>query len=153
MANQFLTKCYLFEKLSPEELDAVQEIAKERDVIAGDCVFDEGAAATALYIIRHGSVEILKKSGDEDIRVAELSSGSHFGEMSFLDRAPRGASVVARENLKLVEIEFEALEKLLTAKQTMGFKVFRSMAAVLSKRIRTTTNDLSSLKQLKLKHI
>ncbi len=148
-----LLKCYLFEKLSEDELDAVHGLAKERDVIAGDYVFDEGAEATALYLIRYGSVQILKKSGDEEVRLTELSAGSHFGEMSFLDRSPRAASVMARENVKLLEISFDALEKLFSEKHEMALKVFRSMATVLSKRIRTTSNDLSSLKQLKLKHL
>lgn len=151
--TQFLTKCYLFENLQPDELEAICEIAREKDVIAGDYVFDEGAQATALYLIRHGSVEILKKSTEDEMRVTELSAGSHFGEMSFLDRAPRAASVMARENVKLIEIGFEDLERLLNAKQAMGFKVFRSMAAVLSRRIRQTTGDLTSLKQLKLRHL
>lgn len=151
---EFLKKGYLFENLFPEELEAVAQIAKEKDIIAGDYVFDEGAEATALYIIKAGSVEILKKgSGGDEQTVTQLSAGSFFGEMAFIDRAPRAAAVMSREITKLIEIGYNDLETLIKSQPAIGNKMFRSMAAVLCRRIRQTTSDLSSLKELKLRHV
>lgn len=94
---EFLRKGYLFETLLPEELEAIAQIAKEKDIIAGDYVFDEGA--------------------------------------------------------KLIEIGYNDLENVINAQPAIGNKMFRSLAAVLCRRIRQTTGDLSSLKELKLRHV
>ena len=149
-----LKKIYLFDLLDPAQLEKVQQIAKEIDVIAGDYVFDEGADAKSLFLIKHGSVEILKKSGNgNDASVAILSSGSHFGEMSLIDKMPRAAAAVAKENLKLIEIDFSAIDALCQADLKMGLKIYKAFASALCRRIRQTTGDLSSLKELKLRSV
>lgn len=151
---QLLKKGYLFEALLPEELEALAEVITERDVIAGDYVFDEGATAAALFIIKSGAVEILKKgAGGDEQKVAVLSTGSHFGEMAFIDRMPRAAAAMTRENTKLLELSYEAIDKLIASKPEVGLKIYKALAIVLCHRIRQTTGDLSSLKELKLRHV
>ena len=151
---QLLKKCYLFENLIDDELATIAEIVQVRDVIHGDYVFDEGAAATSLFVIKHGTIEILKRgsTGGDEQSVTQLSAGSHFGEMSFMDKEPRAAAAMAKENTKLLEVPFDGLEKLIATQPVIGVKIYRSMAAILCRRIRQTTNNLSSLKELKLKH-
>src|SRR5262245_8534904 len=108
MNTQLLKKGSLFQELAADELEAIAEIVKEKDVIAGDYVFDEGAAATSLYVIKHGTVEILKKgSGGDEQTVTQLTGGSHFGEMAFIDREPRAAAAMAKENVGLLEINYK----------------------------------------------
>ena len=151
---QLLKKGYLFEQLSPDELEQVAAVVKTRDIIAGDYVFDEGAPASSLFIIKHGSVEILKKgAGGDEHSVTQLSAGSHFGEMAFVDHAKRAAAAQAKENVKLLEIAYADLERVISSNPAIGAKVFRSLAAILCRRIRQTTGDLSSLKELKLRHL
>ncbi len=155
MANaDLLQKGFLFEHLSQEELEEISTYIVENDVIAGDYVFDEGSEATSMYVIKSGSVEIRKRAtyGDEQ-HVTDLTAGAHFGEMAFLDRARRAASVLARENVKLLEIKYDDLEKIMKKLPKIGLKLYKTFAQTLCRRIRNTTSDLSSLKELKLKHI
>lgn len=152
--TQLLKKGFLFENLSAEELDIVAEIVKEKDVITGDYIFDEGAEANALYVIKAGSVEILKKgTGGDEQNVTILSAGSHFGEMAFVDKAPRAAAAMAKENVKLLEVGYGELDRLVSSNSALGMKIYRSFAMVLCRRIRQTTGSLSSLKELKLRHL
>jgi CRP-like cAMP-binding protein len=144
---------YLFDNLDPNELEKIAEITNTKEVITGDYIFDEGREADALYVIKTGSVEILKRgsSGGDEQSVTILSPGSHFGEMAFVDKAPRAAAAMAKENVKLLEIKYTDLERVTEANHEIGLKIYRSIANVLCKRIRQTTNNLSSLKELKLK--
>lgn len=152
--TDFLKKTYLFENLKAEELESLSEIAKTKDVIAGDYVFDEGTQATSLYILKSGAVEILKKaSGGDEQTIAQISTGSPLGEMAFVDRMPRAAAAMVRENTKLIDIPYDALDKLIQSQPAIGHKIYKSIAVVLCRRIRQTSGDLSSLKELKLRHI
>jgi CRP-like cAMP-binding protein len=154
MNTQLLKKGFLFESLTADELEAISEIVTEKDVIAGDYVFDEGASATSLFVIKSGTIEILKKgSGGDEQTVAHLSPGSHFGEMAFIDKEPRAAAAMAKENVKLLEIKYADLDHLINAKPPIGHNIYKALATTLCRRIRQTTNNLSSLKELKLKHL
>jgi CRP/FNR family cyclic AMP-dependent transcriptional regulator len=148
-----LAKVTLLHGLNEAELTELVAIARERDVIAGDSVFTEGAPATSFFILQLGSIEILKQGqGGDAQKIATLGTGSHFGEMAFLDEAPRAASAVARESSRLIEIPFRDLEALFERHREIGFKLYRTLATALARRIRQTTLDLTNLKELKLRH-
>lgn len=151
--TDLLKKVYLFEGFSESELQAIAGQIREKEMIAGDYVFDEGSTATAMYIVKQGTVEILKKGTDDEQKVAAFSGGSHFGEMAFLDRSPRAASAMAKENLKLLELPYAGLEQLIQGNKELGLKFYRNAAQSLSRRVRQTTTDLSTLKELKLRHL
>jgi CRP/FNR family transcriptional regulator, cyclic AMP receptor protein len=149
-----LKKVYLFQGFSEDELGLLADLVQENTVITGDYIFDEGAKATSLFMIKDGSVEILKNSAESDEqKVTIFSAGSHFGEMALLDASPRAASAVAKENTHLLEIRYEDLQQLLEKEQEIGLKLYRNFAQALCKRMRQTTSDLSTLKQMKLRQL
>lgn len=151
--TDILKKIYLFEGFSDADLKQVADIVREKDVIAGDAIFDEGGEATSLFILKSGTVEILKKGNEDEQRVAAFSGGSHFGEMAFLDKSRRTASAIAKENCRLLEIGYAELEQLTQRQERIGFRLYKNLAQALSRRIRQTTVDLSTLRDLKLRHL
>jgi CRP/FNR family cyclic AMP-dependent transcriptional regulator len=149
-----LAKVALFQGLSEAELTELAAIAQARDVIAGDSIFTEGSPASSFFVIQLGSVEILKQGASGDVqKIVTLGTGSHFGEMAFLDDAPRAASAVARESSRLIEFPFHELEALFERKREIGYPLYRTLARSLARRIRQTTLDLTHLKELKLRHV
>lgn len=152
-SNQSLLKnVYLFKELNSSELDSIASIAKVKTFNSGDEIFSETDKADSLYVIRLGSVRI-KRSGKEDaIEVAQLGSGSHFGEMSFVDGEPRSASVVANEKTELVSIDFSALNQILDKNPTIAVKVYRSLSHFLCGRLRLTTVDLTFAREKNIRH-
>ena len=146
---ELLKKGFLFQNCSQEELDLLAQIVSERQIAAKQSVFAEGSQATAMFIIQHGTVEILKgelkDEKDSRVIVAELQAGTHFGEMAFVDRAPRAAEAVAKQDLKLLEIKFDDLERVVAGRPTLGLKLYHAMATTLCQRIRRTTADLSHI--------
>ncbi|MBN67527.1 MAG: hypothetical protein CMM94_08200, partial [Rickettsiales bacterium] len=53
-----------------------------KHVAPKEIIFREGEMGDAAYIIRSGSVEILKHAAHGDIQLAVLESGELFGEMA-----------------------------------------------------------------------
>jgi CRP-like cAMP-binding protein len=148
MSKAILQNVYLFKTLNAQELDAVSAIAENRDIMKGDTIFLKGETAEALYMIKNGGVRIehSTKSGDS-IEVAALSAGSHFGEMAFVDNAPRSATATGTESGEMIVVPYKKLFGLLTQNPSIAVKFYRELAHFLAGRLRVTTSDLSFAKE------
>jgi len=154
MSNRtLLQNIYLFKSLTPAELDAVSAISQTQPFGMGDTIFLRGDAATALYLISLGTIKIQQgtKSGDE-INLATLSAGSHFGEMAFVDGAPRSATASAADRGELVVIPYDKLKGLLEKTPAIAVKFYRELSLFLCGRLRVTTSDLNFAKEKNVSH-
>lgn len=151
-AQSLLQNVYLFKELTPKELEQLNSIAKLETHIAGDEIFMEGDAAHSLYIIKMGTAKIQHSGKDDRVDVATLGTGSHFGEMAFVDNEKRSASVTVTEKADIVRIDYADLRKLLEANPTIAVKVYRALAHFLCGRLRVTTTDLSYAREKNLRH-
>lgn len=151
-AQSLLNNVYLFKDLTPQELEMVNEIGRLETYSPGDEIFSEGDSAHALYVIKYGTVKIQHNGKEDLINVATLGTGSHFGEMAFVDKEKRSATVTATERCEIARIEYEDLDKVLAAQPAMAVKIFRAMAVFLCGRLRVTTTDLSFAREKNLRH-
>ena len=119
-----LQAIYLLKDLDTDTLGVVAQAASTDTFDAGEDVCREGQSAGGLYLISSGSVRVTKSGADAD--VVMLGSGSHFGEVSLVDDAPRSATVTANERSIIIKIDAGTLH--------------------------TTTDDLAFARQLALEH-
>ena len=71
----------------------------------GEFVFREGESADYAYVLKEGSVEIVKTSIDGDLVLAELDQpNTIFGEMALIDGAPRSAGARASVDSTIDEV-------------------------------------------------
>src|SRR5688572_10316937 len=106
-----------------------------------------------MYLIKFGSVKVQQttKSGD-NLDVATLGTGSHFGEMGFVDNEARSATVSANEPVELISIPYEKLNQLLGKNQAIAVKFYKELSHFLCGRLRSTTNDLGFALEKNLSH-
>lgn len=149
-----LQNIYLFKTMSSAELEQILGATEIQPFGAGDPIFLKGDPAKALYIIRIGTIKIQQstKAGD-NVDVATLSAGSHFGEMAFIDSAARSASATAADRGELIVLSYEKLNALLNKNSGIAVKFYKEMAHFLASRLRVTTNDLSFAKEKNLSHM
>lgn len=151
--QNLLQNVYLFKGLSAPHLDLINEVASVEIYGAGDDVFSQGDKAMALYIVKYGSVRILQKThSGENIEIAALGTGSHFGEMAFVDGEPRSASAVAIEKCEIIYIPYANLSQLLKTNPAIAVHVYRELAHFLCGRLRMTTQDLGFAREKNLSH-
>ncbi|MCB0348050.1 MAG: cyclic nucleotide-binding domain-containing protein, partial [Bdellovibrionales bacterium] len=94
MSDNIFNKIYLFRDMTNDQLSFLKEASTTTVYNAADEIFSQGDKATSLYVVNYGSIKVYQTTeGGENVNVATLGSGSHFGEMSFLDNEPRSASV------------------------------------------------------------
>lgn len=150
--QNLIQNVYLFKDLSPKELESVNAIATVETYNPGDEVFCEGDKAASLFVIKFGSVRIRRSGKDDSVDVAQLGTGSHFGEMSFVDGEARSATVIAMEKSEIVKIDFDALRKVFEKEPAIAVKAYRSFAHFLCGRLRLTTMDLSFAREKNIRH-
>ena len=144
MKKNLLSNCYLFRDMTPDELKKLEPATVAETFGIADEVFSQGDKATALYIIKTGSVKIQQKgSKGKMIEVAKVGSGSHFGEMAFLDGERRSAGVEVVERSEILKIDYEQLRKILIQNPAMAVKFYKTIAVFLCSRLRATTTDVS----------
>lgn len=146
-----LKEIYLFKNFTANELNLLTGIASEKTYPAGQDIFMAGQEAKSLYVIRMGTVKIFANTQGEH-SITSLGTGSHFGELPIVDQGKRSATAQAQENCTLLEIEYDKLNSLLSQNVEMAHKFYRELARYLAGRLRATTQDLSQIKDLKLKH-
>jgi CRP/FNR family cyclic AMP-dependent transcriptional regulator len=95
----------------------------------GEVIFREGDAATKMYIVREGEVEL--RRGSEVLEL--LGPGSIVGEMALIDPAPRSATVVAKGEAKLVAVDEATFRQLVQKVPGFALEVLRVVVRRLRK--------------------
>lgn len=98
----------------------------------GDEVIVEGDIDDSFYIITSGEVEVYK----DNALIGQLSTGDCFGEMGYLSKAKRTATIKAKERVELMKINSTLIEQASVECQLRFSKVFTQ---TLVRRLSQTT--------------
>lgn len=102
----------LFPDLNQEEFARIMSGLTRAKFNTGDWIIREGDKGETIYIISQGRVSVYKKRLEEEIQISSLGEGEFFGEFSFFMSHRRQASVKAEEEVELLVIEKEELDKI-----------------------------------------
>lgn len=137
--EDLLSRCALFTGLASHQLTRIAALLSEREVPRGAVIVREGNPADELFIVRQGSVEVVKRSaGGPEQRIAVLDDEAVIGDVTLLDRAPRSATVRALTPTVLGVLSMERLETLALSDASIERVLLRNLAGQLSRRLRDT---------------
>lgn len=140
---EVLAATALFAEISLAEMRRFWEIAEVRRVAAGEVVVAEGETGRGLFVIKDGSVDVVK-AGEILVR---LHAGEFFGEMSLVDAgALTSAGCVAAVDSELFFLARGAFQELLAASDNTALKMYRVFVATLCARLRRATQDLAAVR-------
>ena len=108
---------------------------------AGTPVIKEGESDHSFYIVLSGVVGIEKNQR----HVESLQEGDCFGEMGYLSRAERTATVVAKTDVSLMKVNASTIDRAAESTQLRFHKVF---VRTLISRLAETTNLLAKVHSL-----
>jgi len=139
MVVDLLRAVSLFSDLEDSDLEILANGAREVALAADERLFDEGDFGDDAYVVIDGVLEITKHSANREMLVAVRNRGDVIGEMAPLESAilgpaPRSATVRARTDSRLLEIQKESLNRVLETSP----KGARAMFGVLLRRWRET---------------
>ena len=122
MQEKWKTLRYLafFKDFSDEQITEVVNASEWKEFEKGEVIVTEGEQETAFYIIAKGGVEVVK---NENI-VGMMKQGDCFGEIAFLTRQPRNATIVARTEVSLMSVSTSLMEQASTETQLRYYRIF-----------------------------
>jgi len=129
----------MFEGLTAKQLKKLAYTFNERALRAGEVIFSQGDKAENLFLVKSGFIEVITDSPVSNMKrvLRNLGQGQSVGEMSWIDRGVRSATVRAVTNHTiLAEASFDALDEMCHRNPKIGYRLFRNIAADLSFRFR-----------------
>lgn len=139
MENMDLLRSISFLKdLSTGELIKVTIITENVSFGEGDEIMQEGAPCDAIYIVKSGSVRVMKGG----THLETVGPGEPLGEISFIDKGPRSATLVAAADTELIRLAADQFEQVLAHDRDLAVKIYRSIIITLCKRLRDATQAL-----------
>lgn len=115
-------------ELSDEQCSVLSDLVTLRDLADGEILVQEGAADNHLYAIVKGLLCVVKNAGTpEELTFFTIGAGDFADELSFMDGTDHFASLVARGNTRVLGLEREKLESILTARPDVVYKVMRAI--------------------------
>jgi small-conductance mechanosensitive channel/CRP-like cAMP-binding protein len=100
----------LFAGLDDEQRRAIAARAVMRTFGSGEAVVREGEPGHSMFIVCSGAVVV--QLGAERADVATIGAGGYFGEMSLLTGEPRTATVSARGDTTVLELDDDVFREL-----------------------------------------
>lgn len=91
-------------------------------------VIEQGSNGDSMFILLSGEADVLVKANGAETQVATYRNGDAFGEMSLLTGEPRSATVIARSDCELWEIDKATLGEILQENEALVQKLGEMMA-------------------------
>ena len=139
----FLGQVSLFEDLTRRDLARVARIVHERDYSDGEYICEEGKPGAALFVVRRGVVEVVRRSASApEVPLALLEPPASFEESAALATgAIRWFSVRARGPVSLLALGKSDLDALILNFPVLANKVLVRLAAIMAIRLQMLIDD------------
>ena len=144
--QQALARIPIFSLLVQRELGQLARIVHIRHFKAGETIIYRGVEQSGFYLVRSGSVHIVRENFDHSITVVgTLGSRELLGEFALLDSTPRNSSIVSAEHCELIGFFKADLVEVLATNPEMGCKIVLRLAEEMSRSLYSDYNELRAL--------
>jgi hypothetical protein len=100
----------LFGGVPPKFVKKAASFCVVKEYSAGSPIINEGERGDFMFIILDGQVDVLK--GPKKLKLATLGKGVFLGEGALVSKAPRNASIVAKDSVKIAVFDQKGFDRL-----------------------------------------
>lgn len=144
-----LEQTTLFKDVDFKELEDIAQFCSIHTYGEGDFVLEEhqGRGHFDLFVLRRGQVEVVSNNSKSISGEVVLSREDKelFGEVSWLTKKRRTASVRCRTPVEVIRIDGEMLDDYIAAHPRAGLAIMRHIAQMLAERLSATDNLLKQI--------
>jgi len=132
----------LFQGVSTEDAEALDDRFDIFDAHRGTVLFHEGDPGDSLYVVLTGKVKLGRRSPDgRENLVAVYGPSDQFGELSLFDPGPRTATATVVTEARLAKLPKDALQEWMMERPEIALQLLR----VVARRLRRTNAMLADL--------
>ncbi|MDH5356106.1 MAG: cyclic nucleotide-binding domain-containing protein, partial [Gammaproteobacteria bacterium] len=136
---------YFFKDFTDDQITDVVNASEWKEYNKGEVIINEGDKEASFYIIAKGGVDVLKK---KEV-IGTMKQGDCFGEIAFITRRPRVATIVARTDVTLMSVSNSLMEQVPQETQLQYYRIF--LENLISRLSQTTDKLISAEKALSQK--
>ncbi len=114
----------LFADLSPENLEKITCLFKERHFAAGETVTKEGSGGAAFFLIHSGEATVTVRGQSRP----GMKAGDYFGEIALIDGGTRAATVTAATDLVCYGLTYWDFRPLAQENAAIAWGLLQSLA-------------------------
>jgi CRP-like cAMP-binding protein len=100
----------------------------------GELIVREGDEGDSLFIIRAGTVEVVAAKNGREVHITDLMAPAFFGEMALMTGEKRSATIRARTDIELLELNRDAFGELFKNHPETAAQMGQVMALRISER-------------------
>ena len=145
---QVLQASRLGADLDERECGVLCELVSVRDLADQEVLVREDTTDNHLYVIADGTLGVVRNiNSDQRLTIATLGAGDLAGELSFIDATKRHASLVALGRTRVLGLEREHFESLLTSHPVLFYHVIRAIVRtvhIIQQRLSLQAVELSN---------
>jgi CRP/FNR family transcriptional regulator, cyclic AMP receptor protein len=134
--------------LDEHECEVLGAMISERELTDQEVLVREGTTDNHLYIVADGTLGVVRNvDTDGRVTIATLGAGDLAGELSFIDATKRHASLVALGRTRVLGLEREAFEAMLTSHPLLFYHVIRAIVRtvhIIQQRLSLQAVELSN---------
>ena len=135
-----------FPGITPDEVQELISHSQVHSYPTGTILCQEDKVENTFYTILEGEVEVAKSINKSESRILQtLRAGDFFGEMGIIHNAPRAATVTAKTNVVVLELDRESFDNVLNRSSSIAL----AMVHEISNRLRE--NDEMAIEDLRLR--
>jgi CRP/FNR family cyclic AMP-dependent transcriptional regulator len=109
--HEALSKSPLGTHLLDEELDAILEFASVYEFQPGESIIEQREIGQNMYLLVSGTVSVEVDNSGKPVYIASLGPGEIFGEAGLFSNTERTASIIAQDNVQLIQINRQGFLK------------------------------------------
>jgi CRP/FNR family cyclic AMP-dependent transcriptional regulator len=144
--EQALERIPIFSLLTGRELRKLTKIVHIRHYKPGETVIPRGVEQSGFYLVRSGSVHIVRENLDQSRTVVgTLGEYELLGEFALLDSTPRTSSIVAAKSSELIGFFKPDLVEILATNPALGCKILLRLAEEMGRSLATDYGKLRDL--------
>lgn len=136
----------VFQFLRPDQVNAISDVAKVVDFLAGETIYEQGARADHFYVVLSGQVSLrLPGQSGVSIQIDELTDGAVFGSCICFQLATYSLNAQCTRDSKVLKIESATLKELMDDDLLMGYTIQTQISRIYFNRYIQTMKKLQSI--------
>lgn len=135
--------------LTANDWALIADKAIRRKFKPGEGLVQEGRRTHGVFVLLQGAAVVQIPGHDPD---RDIGTGEVCGEISFLDDLPATANVIARNETEAYYLDRPTLQSLFELFPHLGSRFYRSLASILSRRLREMIGRQSAPQTASKKH-
>ncbi len=128
----------IFVGLKASQLQNLFQLCKREDYTPGQVLCEYGGPSQRLFVLAKGKLEVLAEDGGH---LADIAPISAVGEVGFITRKPRSATVRAKEHSAVLALDGSDFEKLVSQDVELRASIYRNAVRWLAEKL-CDANDM-----------